>query len=313
MLGWIRRVRRCRRRCSAARRSSAKAWRAASRAGPSTGPVVAEACESDGTLVGYRPGIGVIHNISRDHGEAGVAAGAVRHVRAPVRPSARERAMSGGAGARAASSTRSRTAPRPPPSARLDVAASGPWRATGTLRTAGGTIALDVPHPGLHNLENAGAAAASSRSSSASRPRPSQRLIACFPGVARRFEVVGTSPRGIRVVDDYAHNGDKIRAAHHHRAGRCRAHRGRLPAARLRPRALPAPRAQIPAPLAAAPERPLLLRGDLLRRRHQPRATSPAAISPTTSRPPSAAATRRTTPRWCDGWRRKRVPATPCS
>ena len=39
------------------------------RAGPAEGPVVAEACESDGTLVGYRPAIGVVHNVSRDHGE----------------------------------------------------------------------------------------------------------------------------------------------------------------------------------------------------------------------------------------------------
>ena len=37
--------------------------------GPQGGIVVAEACESDGTLVGYRPAIGVIHNITRDHGE----------------------------------------------------------------------------------------------------------------------------------------------------------------------------------------------------------------------------------------------------
>jgi len=37
--------------------------------GPADGPVLAEACESDGTLTGYHPGIGLIHNISRDHGE----------------------------------------------------------------------------------------------------------------------------------------------------------------------------------------------------------------------------------------------------
>src|SRR5215470_16764972 len=37
--------------------------------GPADGPVVAEACESDGTLVGYHPSVGLIHNISRDHGE----------------------------------------------------------------------------------------------------------------------------------------------------------------------------------------------------------------------------------------------------
>src|SRR5438093_9416367 len=38
-------------------------------AGPAEGPAVAEACESDGTLVGYHPAIGLIHNVSRDHDE----------------------------------------------------------------------------------------------------------------------------------------------------------------------------------------------------------------------------------------------------
>src|SRR5207237_952189 len=38
-------------------------------AGSPRGPLVAEACESDGTLVGYRPRIGVILNVSRDHDE----------------------------------------------------------------------------------------------------------------------------------------------------------------------------------------------------------------------------------------------------
>src|SRR5262249_8396967 len=38
-------------------------------------------------------------------------------------------------------------------------------------------------------------------------------LLARFPGVARRFELVGTTAGDIHVVDDYAHNGEKIRAA----------------------------------------------------------------------------------------------------
>ena len=38
------------------------------------------------------------------------------------------------------------------------------------------------------------------------------RLLAIFPGVSRRFEVVGGPASGIRVVDDYAHNGEKLRA-----------------------------------------------------------------------------------------------------
>src|SRR5262245_26062723 len=37
--------------------------------GPPSGPVIAETCESDGTLTGYRPGLGRIHNVSPDHPE----------------------------------------------------------------------------------------------------------------------------------------------------------------------------------------------------------------------------------------------------
>src|SRR5258705_481542 len=37
--------------------------------GAADSPVAAEACESDGTLTGYHAALGLIHNISRDHGE----------------------------------------------------------------------------------------------------------------------------------------------------------------------------------------------------------------------------------------------------
>src|SRR5262249_38297928 len=66
--------------------------------------------------------------------------------------------------------------------------------------------------PGAHNLENGAAAAAVALIMGVDGP-VIERVIATFPGVARRFEIVGTTPRGIRVVDDYAHNAEKIRAA----------------------------------------------------------------------------------------------------
>jgi UDP-N-acetylmuramate-alanine ligase len=69
-----------------------------------------------------------------------------------------------------------------------------------------------VPQPGRHNLENATAAALVAIELGVP-PAVVEALIARFPGVARRFEVVGTTADGIRVVDDYAHNGEKIRAA----------------------------------------------------------------------------------------------------
>ena len=69
-----------------------------------------------------------------------------------------------------------------------------------------------MPQPGRHNLDNAAAAALVAIELGV-RPETVESLIPRFPGVARRFEVVGITGDGIRVVDDYAHNGEKIRAA----------------------------------------------------------------------------------------------------
>ena len=89
----------------------------------------------------------------------------------------------------------------------------GPDRARGALHAgAAGVLSLEVPQPGVHNLENAAAAAlvALELGVPAAAIGPA---LARFPGVARRFQVIGATARGIRVVDDYAHNGEKIRAA----------------------------------------------------------------------------------------------------
>jgi UDP-N-acetylmuramate--alanine ligase len=73
------------------------------------------------------------------------------------------------------------------------------------------SLTLSVPQPGHHNLENAAAAALAALAIGVD-PGAVQALLPRFPGVARRFEIVGTTARGIRVVDDYAHNGAKIAA-----------------------------------------------------------------------------------------------------
>ena len=82
----------------------------------------------------------------------------------------------------------------------------------GVLRWHGRDIALDVPQPGLHNLENAAAAALVALELGIA-PAAIERLLPRFPGVARRFERVGVTAAGIRVIDDFAHNAEKIRAA----------------------------------------------------------------------------------------------------
>ena len=187
-------------------------------AGPVEGPVVAEACESDGTLVGYRPSIGLIHNISRDHGEvdevreqfATFAAGSAQLI---VNAACPEAAALG-------SAHHAETYGDGPASgARLDVSPCSPDRArgvlhlfTGALHHSAGALVLDVPQPGRHNLENAAAAALVAIRLGV-KPETIEALLPRFPGVARRFEVIGITSDGIRVVDDYAHNGEKIRAA----------------------------------------------------------------------------------------------------
>ena len=180
-------------------------------AGPADSAVVVEACESDGTLVGYRPAIGLVHNISRDHAELtslraqfASFAGNCRRVLANARcPEAaalgqRVKAFTYGLAVGA--------------DAPLMVMSTGPERARGKLRWDGKTLTLDVPQPGLHNLENAAAAAVIALELGLA-PAAISAGLARFPGVARRFEVIGTTASGIRVVDDYAHNGEKLRAA----------------------------------------------------------------------------------------------------
>ncbi len=181
------------------------------RAGPETGPVIAEACESDGTLTGYHPSVGVVHNISRDHGEVW----AIREQFATFAAGCRRLLVNVGC-TEAASLRRSANIVTygiaPGADIRLEVMSAGPDRAFGLLALAGGPLALDVPQPGVHNLENAAAAALVALDLGIAPSTIEARLV-LFPGVARRFEVVGTTSSGIRVIDDYAHNGEKLRAA----------------------------------------------------------------------------------------------------
>jgi UDP-N-acetylmuramate--alanine ligase len=180
-------------------------------AGPADGPAVVEACEADGTLVNYRPAIGLVHNVSRDHGEltalwpqfasfAGNCGRLLVNAGCPAAASFGHRleALSYGLAASA--------------DVPLEVVRTGPARALGVLKLRGGDVTLDLPQPGRHNLENAAAAAVVAIELGLD-PGDIAALLARFPGVARRFEVVGTTAAGVRVVDDYAHNGEKLRAA----------------------------------------------------------------------------------------------------
>lgn len=70
---------------------------------------------------------------------------------------------------------------------------------------------LRLKVPGRHNLSNALAAVAAA--SAVGVPvNQAVHALASFTGLARRFDVIGTSPSGITVIDDFGHNPDKCAA-----------------------------------------------------------------------------------------------------
>ena len=70
---------------------------------------------------------------------------------------------------------------------------------------------LNLPMPGRHNLSNALAAIASAVAAGVA-VSDAVAALASFAGLARRFDVIGTSASGVTVIDDFGHNPEKARA-----------------------------------------------------------------------------------------------------
>lgn len=77
-----------------------------------------------------------------------------------------------------------------------------------TLTHGGAAFPVVLPDPGLHNARNATAAIAAAHAIGISVPVAVEAL-AEYEGVERRFQVLGEAG-GVTVVDDYAHNPDKV-------------------------------------------------------------------------------------------------------
>jgi len=82
-------------------------------------------------------------------------------------------------------------------------------------------LALQVP--GRHNLANALAALAACAALGVPLAE-AVHALAGFAGLARRFDVIGTSPSGITVIDDFGHNPEKVAAT----LATLKAHPGRV-------------------------------------------------------------------------------------
>ena len=77
-------------------------------------------------------------------------------------------------------------------------------------RDTGAAAIVHLNVPGRHNVSNALAALCAARASGVSLEAAVDAL-GTFTGIKRRFEIVGTA-NGITVIDDFAHNPDKIAA-----------------------------------------------------------------------------------------------------
>ncbi|MGH6866661.1 MAG: L,D-transpeptidase family protein [Methyloceanibacter sp.] len=166
--------------------------------------LVVEADESDGSLVRYAPAIGVILNLQRDHKETAEVAAMFRTLRA--------RAKEGlVVGDTANLDEFAGVAMRFGFSAGADVRGEDVELGPASSRFRVEQTRFELPVPGEHNVANALAAIAAARAVDVPLEDMSAPL-ARFSGIGRRFQTIGKT-RGIEVVDDFAHNAEKIAAA----------------------------------------------------------------------------------------------------
>jgi UDP-N-acetylmuramate--alanine ligase len=168
------------------------------------GLLVMEADESDGSVVRYRPWTGVVLNLARDHKEVEVVAEMFSTFREncsgpfvvgeePNLDFLRPGAVTFGLGEGA--DVRGRDLVLGPRSVAFSVHG----------------IPFRVPWPGRHTVLNALAAIAACREAGVALAEMVAPL-AGFRGVERRFVSLGTGA-GVEVIDDFAHNPDKLSAA----------------------------------------------------------------------------------------------------
>lgn len=180
---------------------------------------VAEADESDGSFLNYRPRIAVVTNVEPDHldhyGTAEALYESFDRFTALLPSDGVLVACADDAGARAlAERTLERGNTRvvlygTSEDAQLKLSDGGPGAVW--LSTAVGRFALDLQVPGRHNALNAAAAFAAALELGI-EPGVAAGALANFSGASRRFELKGVG-RGVRVYDDYAHHPTEVRAA----------------------------------------------------------------------------------------------------
>lgn len=200
------------------------------------GPVVAEACESDGSFLNYKPLVAVVTGVEPEHldhygGSFDAVIEAFNAFARRVRPGGLLIVSDDDETARSL---------RPEPGVQVITYGGDPSSADYSFKdlspagmgsrltvTEGGRALMDLTLkvPGAYNAMNALAAVAAARY----LDLPLQAVasgLGDFKGAHRRFQVVGSGGEtgGITIVDDYAHHPTEIkatlRASRHRTAGR---------------------------------------------------------------------------------------------
>jgi UDP-N-acetylmuramate--alanine ligase len=177
---------------------------------------VSEVDESDGSIALYRPTIGVLLNVSLDHKsieelrvlfgnfvfEAGCAVINLDDEESRELASRASQLVTFGIENQSADII-----------VEPDSIEQGPLSIRAVLldNRSKEVFPLELPMPGMHNLSNALAAIAAMSAAGIEVTR-SVYALSRFKGLARRFDVVGTSPSGISVIDDFGHNPEKCAA-----------------------------------------------------------------------------------------------------
>lgn len=172
--------------------------------------MVIESDESDGTIALYTPAVAIISNIGKDHKpmpelrrlfhEFGLRATGAVVVNADC-PEASALDFSG--------KNRVTFSIENDADARAEDIEMEPLGSSFTL----GGQRFSIRLPGAHNVYNALAAIAAARAVGV-EDSTSAEALAGFAGIRRRFDIVGEAG-GVLVIDDFAHNPDKLRATFH--------------------------------------------------------------------------------------------------
>lgn len=190
------------------------------------GAFVSEVDESDGSIALYRPKVAVLGNVSLDHksleelrdlfgnflGRADVSA---INVDDPETVALAHRAQ--------ALVTFGITSDDANIGAINVIEAPTSLQATIIDRRDGTNHPITLKVPGRHNLYNALAAIAAANAAGVPVP-DAVTALRTFAGLARRFDIVGVSPAGVTVIDDFGHNPEKVAAT----LATLKAHPGRV-------------------------------------------------------------------------------------